>query len=213
LIILIHVYEVGLVLFNLTFLQGRKRKSEKQKRTDILQRVKRFRVDERRKSEQLPDIDGPRPEESIYNRILTEFRNLTKQGPTFTCCCCGGLWFRNSVRPLTPENKDTFAEEFRQLLIIVKGDELHICRTCWKSVSQKTPKIPRLCLSNGFEFPAVPAELKDLTPLEERLVALRLPFYQIKTLGSDRQCGIRGNIVNVMNDLDTTAKVCCTEYF
>jgi hypothetical protein len=176
-----------------------RRKSEQRLNTLAHQRARRDLESGRREDELAED--------SSYNQILSEFRQLTKQGPTFTCCCCGGLWFRNSVRPLTPAKLDTFNEEFRQLLINVRQDELYICSTCWKSASQKTPKLPRLCLSNGFEFPHVPEELKHLTALEERLVALRLPFYQIKTLGSGRQCGIRGNIFNVMNDLDTTAKV------
>src|ERR1700709_161898 len=48
---------------------------------------------------------------------------------------------------------------------------------------------------------------QDLSPLEERLVALRLPFMQIRLLGSERQSVLRGNVVNVENDLDICAQV------
>lgn len=49
--------------------------------------------------------------------------------------------------------------------------------------------------------------MKDLTCLEERLVSARIPFMQIRTLGYDKQCGIKGQIVNVPLDVDTTAKI------
>ncbi|GIX98075.1 hypothetical protein CDAR_200031 [Caerostris darwini] len=35
---------------------------------------------------------------------------------------------------------------------------------------------------------------------EERLVALRIPFMQIRELGRDRQYGIKGSVTNVPND-------------
>jgi hypothetical protein len=48
---------------------------------------------------------------------------------------------------------------------------------------------------------------QNLSPLEERLVALRLPFMQIRLVGPDRQSSLRGNVVNVENDLDIVASV------
>jgi len=49
--------------------------------------------------------------------------------------------------------------------------------------------------------------LQELSPLEERLVSLRLPFMQIKAVGSQGQSILKGNIVNVENDLDVCAQV------
>jgi hypothetical protein len=49
--------------------------------------------------------------------------------------------------------------------------------------------------------------LQDLSPLEERLVAARLPFMQIRLLGSEHQSSLKGNVVNVENDLDICAEV------
>jgi len=43
--------------------------------------------------------------------------------------------------------------------------------------------------------------------LEERLVALRLPFMQIRLVGCERKPVFRGNIVNVENDFNICAKV------
>lgn len=49
--------------------------------------------------------------------------------------------------------------------------------------------------------------LQDLSPLEERLVSLRIPFMQIRPLGSEQQSSLKGNVVNVENDLDVCAKI------
>jgi len=38
-------------------------------------------------------------------------------------------------------------------------------------------------------------------------VALRLPFMQIRLLGTERQSALKGNVVNVENDLNICAKV------
>lgn len=49
--------------------------------------------------------------------------------------------------------------------------------------------------------------MQGLSPLESRLVALRLPFMQIRLLGAERQSILKGNIVNVENDLDVCTSV------
>ena len=46
-----------------------------------------------------------------------------------------------------------------------------------------------------------------MSPLEERLVAPRLPFIQISLVGCGLQSTLRGNVVNVENDLDKCASV------
>ncbi|GIY61980.1 ATP-dependent DNA helicase [Caerostris darwini] len=53
----------------------------------------------------------------------------------------------------------------------------------------------------GFRYPEQPSCLSELNDLEERLVALRIPFMQIRELGRDRQYGIKGSVTNVPNDL------------
>jgi hypothetical protein len=46
-----------------------------------------------------------------------------------------------------------------------------------------------------------------LSALEERLVALRIPFMQIRAVGSERQSKLDKNVVNVENDLDVCSQV------
>lgn len=68
-------------------------------------------------------------------------------------------------------------------------------------------KVPKLCFSNGFNFPSIPEVLKGLTQLEERLVAGRIPFMMIQKLGIDRQCGLKGIVINIMNPINETASI------
>ena len=140
--------------------------------------------------------------------LLDQYRTSIAEGPTVICSCCGGLWYQKSVRRISETCLSDIGKEFVQsILNYDQGNSNTFCKTCWSAVTAKTPKIPKLSLSNGFQFPVVPPVIADLTSLEERLVALRLPFYQIRTLGSDRQCGLKGSVVNVINDLDLVAKV------
>ena len=56
-------------------------------------------------------------------------------------------------------------------------------------------------------FPEKPDVLKDLTPLEERLISPRIPFMQVRELRSGGQLSIHGNVVNVPADVNSTVSV------
>lgn len=58
---------------------------------------------------------------------------------------------------------------------------------------------------NGLKFPVKPSEL-DLTQLEERLCAPRIPFMQLREKPRGGQLSITGNVVNVPADVTTTVK-------
>ncbi|CAG7723295.1 unnamed protein product [Allacma fusca] len=93
--------------------------------------------------------------------------------------------------------------EFIQKINSIESDVLR--KTCLTSVKKK--QIPKLAVFNGFKFPIIPEVLNNLTPLEERLCALRIPFMQIRSLGVGRQIGLKGNIVNIVNPINDIAKV------
>jgi len=139
---------------------------------------------------------------------INKFLNDIKEGPTWTCSSCGGLWFRSSVTKVNFEElkekgcPDNF---LKQVLTAPMGTVHWLCSTCKKSIV--ISKVPRLNLSNGLRFPVIPDCLKDLTTLEERLCAMRLPFLQIRSLGVDRQCGLKGNVVHIHNEIDDTVAV------
>lgn len=134
---------------------------------------------------------------------LKEFEERKKEGPTNVCNCCGGLWFLPSTKLIIA---DCFDKEFEAKIFSVdKSGMRRLCGTCYRDY--RVMKIPRLALSNGIAFPEIPPVLQDLTTLEERLCALRLPFMQIRSLGVDGQCGLRGNVVHIENDLDLSVAV------
>ena len=78
-----------------------------------------------------------------------------------------------------------------------------ICKTCLQAIQQG--QIPACCIANNMRFPAIPEELK-LTHLEERLISPRLAFMQLRELPRGGQLNLKGNVVNVPADVNTTVK-------
>lgn len=67
-------------------------------------------------------------------------------------------------------------------------------------------KNPACSVANGLKFSETPDEMK-LTQLEERLVAPRLKFMQIREMPHGGQLSLKGNIANVPADVSTTVKI------
>ena len=63
--------------------------------------------------------------------------------------------------------------------------------------------MPRLSVANGMKWPDKPQEL-NLHQLEERLIALRIPFMQIRELPRGGQYSLKGNVINVPVDIQPT---------
>ena len=61
--------------------------------------------------------------------------------------------------------------------------------------------------ANQITFPEKPDALKNLTPLEERLISPRIPFMQVRELPSGGQLSIHGNVVSVPADVNSTVSV------
>ncbi|OXA48025.1 hypothetical protein Fcan01_17182 [Folsomia candida] len=139
-----------------------------------------------------------------YANLCKSFQSEILDQPRWICSSCGGLWYRSSMHPTTTETVRKLHPKKSYAHMKVDG-KYFLCGTCHDSL--KNSDVPRLCMSNGLYFPPIPHQLQNMTTLEERLVALRLPFAQIRSLGSDRQYGIRGGVVNVPNDMDIVAKV------
>jgi len=140
--------------------------------------------------------------------LIRTFEEAVREGPTYICSCCGGLFYKKSVNEVSikgltetwlckHKEKSATVEE---LLPYRPTKAIWLCTTCRTDIHQG--RIPHLALFNGFKFPEVNETLSTLTNLEERLVALRVPFMQMKILGSDGQYGLKGGVVNVPNNLD-----------
>ena len=56
-------------------------------------------------------------------------------------------------------------------------------------------------MRSGNQLPLIPDQVKSLNEGEERLVAPRAMFMQMRKLGCDRQRGIKSNVINVPIDI------------
>lgn len=56
-----------------------------------------------------------------------------------------------------------------------------------------------------LNFPEIPNSLKDLTPIKEQLILLRLPFMKIRPLGYQGESLLKGAGVNVPISVNSTS--------
>ena len=74
------------------------------------------------------------------------------------------------------------------------NEKTWVCLTCAEYI--KRNKVPPLSILNGIAIPTIDPVISTLNSMEERLIALDIPFMQIRSLRRGRQKGLRGNIVN-----------------
>lgn len=132
-------------------------------------------------------------ENNPKNRKMLNFIKEREETPDYICCCCEGLFFVESVRPVTIANM----EEWAQLSVLNYNSEW-ICNTCRKHAN--SGRTPTLSTANGLQFPDLPEVLRELSALEERLVASIVNFMQIKPLmphSLNPQLSLKGSVVNI----------------
>lgn len=136
----------------------------------------------------------PAVETRSEDAMISKFHKSVQSGPDYVCRCCTQTWFKEGVR--TASNiSETMLQKCR-----ITRDDL-VCRTCYQHL--KDNKISACSLANSLGFPEKPPEL-DLTSLEERLVAPRIPFMQLREKPRGGQLSISGNVVNIPADVMST---------
>ena len=111
--------------------------------------------------------------------------------------CCHQTWFRMLKNTHIPaESIRLHCTEFTSVC-----NEEWICHTCLSAL--RDSKVPKLSVANGMKWPDKPSEL-NLHQLEERLIALRIPFMQIRELPRGGQYSWKGNVINVPVDIQPT---------
>ena len=99
------------------------------------------------------------------------FHQKISIGPEYTCTCCDQLWYRLSVTKCNASLYQSCKREILDLCLTgvksIDGTEW-ICGTCHSNL--KSGKLPPCAKANKASFPQQPDVLKDLTPLEERLI-------------------------------------------
>ena len=121
----------------------------------------------------------------------------------YVCSSCRQTWFRESVMKVNNLKPNKHDDVLVDCLTGFKDDNglEWICKSCRDSILKG--KIPKLSMKNKLMFPVKPPEL-ELHQLEERLIALRIPFMQIRELPVGGQKMVRGNVVNVPIDINKT---------
>ena len=132
---------------------------------------------------------------------IKQFHSDIAIGPLYVCSCCHQTWFKKSVSMLknthiSAESKRLHCTDFTSV-----GNEEWICHTCLSALRESKP--PKLSVANGMKWPDKPPEL-NLHQLEERLIALRIPFMQIRELPRGGQYSLKGNVINVPVDIQPT---------
>jgi hypothetical protein len=150
-------------------------------------------------------------ERSKFETMYEKYKEKIKCAPNIICSCCGGLWYVTSTTKISRGTllERGFSDSFLDSVLCVDQDVHHLCVTCRKSVMAKN--VPKMCLSNGFEFPIIPEELKvsynyNSLGINEINRTLYRIFHLLRSgwllFGS-----LRGNVVNVENDIDYCASV------
>jgi len=165
------------------------------------------RKQQRRKDPEYREHEEQSTKRRMYGPNLFEciimFHEAIKDGPVYICTCCQQTWFKESV--CSQENwprklKADFLKDHVTKFLSV-GNKEWLCRTCISNLSEQ--KTPKLSFKNKTCFPQK-VDILDLQPLEERLIALRIPFMQIRELPRGSQLSLKGAVVNVPTDVQLT---------
>ena len=144
------------------------------------------------------------PKQKYFNSIkecIKQFHSSIAVGPLFVCTCCHQTWFRKSVSMLKNMNISAKSVKLYCTQFTSINNEEWVCHNCLGAL--RDGKVPKLSVANGIKLPNRPPEL-DLHQLEERLIALRIPFMQIRELPRGGQYSLKGHVINVPVDIQPT---------
>ncbi len=171
----------------------------------------------RRQRETLQDSQHDIVQDPGMLRALSIFRDVIKQGPTYVCTCCARALFSNQVRncEVRKYNKNPTVTA-----LCLTGNYVHICSDCpvrcaledmkteWICHSCHTTLLrglmPDIAVANMLQFTPIPPELCDLNILERHVIAKYIPFAKILTLPKGQQRAIKGAVISVASEVETT---------
>ena len=157
---------------------------------------------------QIPGNSDDSRQQIDVTKATELFHKNISVGPEYICTCCDQLWYRSSVTECNVSLYKSCSKEILNICLTglksIDNTEW-ICGTCHSNL--KVGKLPSCAKANKMTFPEKPEVLKNLTPLEERLISPRIPFMQVRELPSGGQLSIHGNVVNVPADVNTTVSV------
>jgi len=137
--------------------------------------------------------------DQIYQRQVTET-------PIFNCSLCERTFFKRDICFVKQEiqAKQNKIRKLSTSFENVKSrvENCYICKHCKKAIEHET--IAKYAVPEQIRRNNATRTLTQLTELEERLVALRLPFLQIKEIGHRHkklQLGLTGGVINVPTNI------------
>ncbi len=150
-------------------------------------------------------------------RVLNTFRDVVKQGPTYVCTCCARALFSNQVRVC---DRGRYQKNPTMSSVCLTGNYVHICSDCPDQCALENRKtewichcchttlmrgfMPDIAVANMLQFTPIPAELSDLNILERHVIAKYIPFAKIITLPKGQQRAIKGAVISVASEVETT---------
>lgn len=140
--------------------------------------------------------------------IKQKFEKSIQDGPLYICTSCNRLLYRKSVKCFSMKNYQHCIDTALNLGLTecesIDGIE-SICSTCDKSF--RSGRIPSQSVGNGLHLDDIPKDLRELSPLKERMISKRLPFMHIVNLPRGGQKGIKGSVVNVPSNISTITNI------
>ncbi|XP_077564661.1 uncharacterized protein LOC144180144 [Haemaphysalis longicornis] len=133
-----------------------------------------------------------------------------------SCKVCNRLWFNNNLTRIGSIDNERYQTNSITVLRQYFGSgaanvnidtlsEYKVCATCKDALA--SGKVPVMSVTYGYRCPRRTAHLPKLNPVEERLMAPRLPFMSIKHLPHcSEQYGIKSQVVNVPIEVPTLVK-------
>ncbi|ROL52065.1 ATP-dependent DNA helicase PIF1 [Anabarilius grahami] len=150
-------------------------------------------------------------------RALNTFRNVITQGPTYVCTCCARALFSNQVKSC---DRERYQKNPTVASVCLTGNYVHICSDCPDQCPLEHRKrewichcchttllrgiMPDIALVNKLQFTPIPPELCDLNVLERHVIAKYIPFAKIITLPKGQQRAIKGAVISVASEVETT---------
>ena len=144
------------------------------------------------------------------NKISTDngrgkcFRDSIRDGRIYECVSCHRVWFKNGVKPFTPEFEDKLEKDHKGIINAFIGrkettkrnGQYQICTTCRNYVSKG--KVPLMSNQNKLQLMDLSNfEELHLTELENSLIALNIIFQKIFKLPKSRWPAMKDKTVNI----------------
>ena len=135
-----------------------------------------------------------------------KFHKQIADVPIFDCITCEQTLFRKDVIPIKEKYQQRELHQRKRKKSTEMRTNLHsniyICRSCKKAL--KNDVDAKFTVEKKFKRNKPIRIVKELNELEERLIALRLSFLQIRELGQrfkKPQLGLTGGVINVPTDV------------